>query len=168
MPTLKREFSNNDEETKKVVLMVIKQCVSCPGVDSQYVRTEIIPEYFKNYWVKRMASERRNYRQLVETTVEIASKVGSAEILSRILDDIKDENELFRKMVMETIEKTVSTLGVADIDLKLEMRLMDGILWAFHEQQSEDTQTMLNGFGAVVNTLGSRAKPYFGQVCGVI
>jgi len=53
---------------------------------------------------------------LVDTTVEIATKVGSAEILTRILDDIKDENELFRKMVMETIEKTVSTLGVADID----------------------------------------------------
>ena len=162
MPTLKREFANNDEETKKVVLMVIKQCVSCPSVTSQYVRTEVIPDYFKYYWVKKMALERRNYRQLVDTTVEIATKVGSAEILTRILDDIKDENELFRKMVMETIEKTVSTLGVADIDQKLEQRLMDGILWAFHEQQSEDTQTMLNGIGTVINTLGPRAKPYFG------
>jgi len=62
MPTLKREFANNDEETKKVVLMVIKQCVSCPSVTSQYVRTEVIPDYFKYYWVKKMALERRNYR----------------------------------------------------------------------------------------------------------
>lgn len=45
---------------------------------------------------------------------------------------------------------------------------MDGILWAFHEQVSEDTQTMLNGIGTVINALGPRAKPYFGQVCGVI
>lgn len=60
--------------------------------------------------------------------------MGTAEILSRILDDIKDENELFRKMVMETIEKVISTLGVADIDQKLENRLMDGAIWAFHEQ----------------------------------
>lgn len=67
-----------------------------------------------------MALERRNYRQLVETTVEIATKVGSAEILSRIVDDLKDENELFRKMVMETIEKVVQALGVADIDQRLE------------------------------------------------
>lgn len=85
-------------------------------MDAPYVRAQVIPEYFKNYWVKRMALERRNYRQLVDTTVEIASKVGCAEILTRILDDIKDENELFRKMVMETIEKIISTLGVADID----------------------------------------------------
>lgn len=104
----------------------------------------------------------------METTVEIATKVGSAEILSRIVDDLKDENELFRKMVMETIEKVVQALGVADIDQRLEQRLMDGILWAFHEQTSEDTQTMLNGFGSVINALESRAKPYFGQICGVI
>ena len=27
---------------------------------------------------------------------------------------------------------------------------------------------MLNGFGTVINALGSRAKQYFGQICGVI
>lgn len=38
---------------------------------------------------------------------------------------------------------------------------MDGITSAFHEQSSEDTGTMLNGFGTCVNALGQRAKPYF-------
>jgi len=33
---------------------------------------------------------------------------------------LKDENEPFRKMVMETIEKVVAALGVADVDHKLE------------------------------------------------
>ena len=32
-------------------------------------------------------------------------KVGVAEILGRIVDDLKDESEVYRKMVMETIEK---------------------------------------------------------------
>lgn len=31
---------------------------------------------------------------------------------------------------------------------------MDGCISAFHEQSSEDTTTMLNGFGTVVNALG--------------
>lgn len=70
---------------------------------------------------------------MVETTVEIATKVGSAEILERVVEDLKDENEPFRRMVMETIEKFIGSLGVADVDSKLEQRLMDGILWAFHE-----------------------------------
>ena len=36
-----------------------------------------MPEFFRNFWVRRMALDRRNYRQLVETTVEIANKVLS-------------------------------------------------------------------------------------------
>ena len=43
--------------------------------------------------------------QLVDTTVEIANKVGAAEIASRIVEDLKDENEQYRKMVMDCIEK---------------------------------------------------------------
>ena len=43
--------------------------------------------------------------QLVDTTVEIANKVGAAEITSRIVEDLKDENEPYRKMVMDCIEK---------------------------------------------------------------
>jgi hypothetical protein len=34
---------------------------------------------------------------------------------------------------METIERIVATYGVADINAKLEDRLMDGMLFAFHE-----------------------------------
>ena len=45
----------------------------------------------------------------MDTTVEIANKVGAAEIASRIVEDLKDENEQYRKMVMDCIEK----VGVA-------------------------------------------------------
>lgn len=34
MPILQREFNNQEEEMKKIVLMVVKQCVSCSGVDA--------------------------------------------------------------------------------------------------------------------------------------
>ena len=52
----------------------------------------------------------------MDTTVEIANKVGAAEIIGRIVDDLKDEAEQYRKMVMETIEKIMGNLGAADID----------------------------------------------------
>ena len=63
---------------------------------------------------------------------------------------------------METIEKVVAKLGVSDIDARLEELLIDGILYAFQEQTSDDdaNHVMLNGFGAVVNALGKRIKPY--------
>ena len=42
------------------------------------------------------------------------------------------------------------------------------IISAFHEQISDESQVMLNGFGTVINCLGMRAKPYFSQIIGII
>ena len=83
------------------------------------------------------------------------------------MDDLKDENEQYRKMVMESIEKIMGGLGAADIDNRLEEQLIDGILYAFQEQTTEDV-VMLNGFGTIVNALGKRVKPYLPQICGTI
>ena len=58
------------------------------------------------------------------------NKVRGAEITGRIVEDHKDDNEQYRKMVMETIEKVMSTLGAADVDSRLEEQLIDGILYA--------------------------------------
>lgn len=168
MVILIREFQSPDEEMKKIVLKVVKQCVSTEGVEAEYIRNDILPEFFRNFWVRRMALDRRNYKQLVETTVEIANKVGVADIVGRIVEDLKDESEPYRRMVMETIEKVVANLGASDIDSRLEELLIDGILYAFQEQTSDDANVMLNGFGAVVNALGQRVKPYLPQICGTI
>lgn len=168
MVILIREFQSPDEEMKKIVLKVVKQCVSTEGVEADYIRSDILPEFFRNFWVRRMALDRRNYKQLVETTVEVANKVGVADIVGRIVEDLKDESEPYRRMVMETIEKVVADLGASDIDARLEELLIDGILYAFQEQTSDDANVMLNGFGAVVNSLGQRVKPYLPQICGTI
>jgi splicing factor 3B subunit 1 len=148
-----REFQTSDEEMKKIVLKVVKQCAATEGVTAQYIKQDILPDFFKAFWVRRMALDRRNYRQVVETTVELAQKAGVAEICGRIVNDLKDEAEPYRKMVMETITKVVASLGAADIDERLELRLVDGIIYSFQEQTTED-QVMLDGFGTVVNALG--------------
>lgn len=70
-------------------------------------------------------------------------------------------------MVMETVEKIMGNLGAADIDNRLEEQLIDGILYAFQEQTTEDV-VMLNGFGTIVNALSKRVKPYLPQICGTI
>lgn len=63
--------------------------------------------------------------------------MGASDIISRVVDDLKDESEPYRKMVMETIEKVMSNLGSAEIDARLEEQLIDGILYAFQEQSTE-------------------------------
>ncbi|KAJ9478959.1 U2 snRNP component HSH155 [Pseudozyma hubeiensis] len=166
-PTLIREFQSADEEMKKIVLKVVKQCAATDGVTGAFLRDEMLPEYFKNFWVRRMALDRRNYKQVVETTVELANKVGVAEVVSRIVNELKDESEPFRKMVMETIQKVVDNLGAADIDERLEVQLVDGLIYAFQEQTVED-HVMLEGVGTVVNALGMRVKPYLTQIVSTI
>ena len=53
--------------------------------------------------------------------------MGGSEIISRLVDDLRDENESFRRVVMETIEKICSLLGVADVNSKLEEKLVEGV-----------------------------------------
>src|SRR6478736_7860406 len=145
MEILLREFSSPDDEMKKVVLKVVSQCSSTDGVTANYLKEHVLADFFKSFWVRRMALDRRNYRQVVETTVDIGQKVG----------------------VSETVEKIVASLGAADIGERLEERLVDGILHAFQEQSVEDI-IMLNGFGSVVNALGTRCKPYIPQIVSTI
>ena len=177
MPILIREFHSPDEEMKRIVLKVVKQCVGTAGVEPDYIRKEVLPEFFRNFWIRRMALDRRNYKQVIETTEELANKVGCSDILTRIVDDLKDDSEPYRRMVMETIQKVLENLGSADIDDRLEERLIDGILYAFQEQAvdagtsgafGKEGQIMLDGFGTVVNALGERCKPYLKQIAGTI
>ena len=43
---------------------VVKQCCATDGVEANYIKEEILPEFFKNFWTHRMALDRRNYRQV--------------------------------------------------------------------------------------------------------
>ncbi|EAQ89346.1 conserved hypothetical protein [Chaetomium globosum CBS 148.51] len=167
MEILLREFASPDEEMKKVVLKVVSQCAATDGVTAGYLKEHVLDEFFKSFWVRRMALDKRNYRQVVETTVDIGQKVGVSEILERIVANLKDESEAYRKMTVETVEKVVASLGAADIGERLEERLIDGILHAFQEQSVEDI-VMLNGFGSVVNALGTRCKPYLPQIVSTV
>ncbi|KAJ2747899.1 U2 snRNP component prp10 [Coemansia sp. BCRC 34301] len=167
MVILIREFQSPDEYMKNIVLKVVKQCVATPGVPVQYIKDEVLPEYFRSFWVRRMALERRQYLQVVETTVELAAKVGGADVIARIVLDLKDESAVYRSMVMETISRIIKLLGAMDLEGRLEELLMDGVLYAFQEQTGEG-RIMLDGFGIVVNGLGTRAKPYLQQITSAL
>ncbi|KAG8461844.1 hypothetical protein KFE25_013863 [Diacronema lutheri] len=179
MVVLLREFGTPDDELKKIVLKVVKQTVTTEGVTPEYVRTEIVPEYFAKLWQRRMAADRRNYRQLVETTVELAAKVGAAEVLARIVDDLKDESEPYRKLCVETAMLILQRLSAADVDARLEEQLVDGLIYVFQEQTAQadegeeerrdsSSAIVLSAFGSIIAQLGLRAKPYLPQIAGTV
>jgi splicing factor 3B subunit 1 len=61
-PVLIREFQNPDDEMKKIVLKVVKQCVSTEGVSATYIREEILFGFFSNFWIRRNAVDKKNYK----------------------------------------------------------------------------------------------------------
>lgn len=172
MSVVLREFYSPDDEMKRVVLEVVSQCAKSEGVTARYLRVEVLPTYFKCFWSRRMAADRVCYRLILSTTVELANKVGTAEIVDRTTNHLKDEGDAFRRLTMETIDKVVANLGIADIEAgsKLETRLVDGILTAFQLQSPvaganrADSIVMLRGFGTVIQALDTRAAPYFAQI----
>ena len=56
---------------------------------------------------------------------------------------------------------------MADISQRLQELLVDGVLFAFHEQTVEDV-VILNGFGTLVNAIGIQCKPYLQQIVSTI
>lgn len=166
MVVVRREFSTPDEEMKTIVLKVVKLCVATEGVGGEYIKKEIFPIYFQSFLVVRNALDRANRKQVVETTVQLANKVGASEVLSRLMDCLKDPSESFRRMGLEIAEQVILNLGVADISQALEETLIDRVLFCFQEQSNEETATVLSAFGSIVNALGVRVKPYLRQIAG--
>ncbi|KAF1969210.1 ARM repeat-containing protein [Bimuria novae-zelandiae CBS 107.79] len=167
MPIVIREFQSPDEEMKKVVLLVTSQCAGTAGVTPVYLKDHVLPDFFKHFWIRRLALDKRNSRQVIDTTVSLAQKAGVAEIVGRIVQNLKDESEAYRKMTMETIDKVISTLGAHDVDQRLEEQLVDGILVAFQDQTVEDP-IIIDGFATVVNALGERMKSYLPQLVSIV
>ena len=64
---------------------------------------------------------------------------------------------------METITKVVAMLGASDIDERLEVRLVDSIIYSFQEQTTED-EINLHDFGMAINAIGIHVKPYLTQI----
>ena len=82
-----------------------------------------MPEFFRNMWTRRTAGNRYTAKILVETTNEIAQRVGAQEVIQRLVPCMKDENEWFRYMVLNSIRDVIGLLGTSDLDTRLEEQL---------------------------------------------
>lgn len=173
MPTLLRQLAAPElrVEMLQIVLSGLRQSLATNAVGPEYVRLLIMPDFFARAWERKMVLDTRGARQLVDTALEIAGKVGGAEVIARLVEGLKDEAEAQRSLVLQTVAKVVSVMGTADLDSHAVDRLMDGTLYAYIAQEEHDTRErkrVLSGVAAVVNALLERAKPYLPQICGTL
>lgn len=167
MRIVRREFDSPNDEMKKTILFVIQKCVGTEGITGEYLKNELSTPFFRQFWVRRTALDRQISKIVTYTTVVLAEKIGCAFTLERLLAPLKDESEPFRFMAIHAISRTVKKLGTADVDDRLEARLIDALLIAFQEQVNED-HIVYKGFGSVAQSLDKRMKPYIGPIVSTI
>ncbi|KAF5203951.1 Splicing factor 3b subunit [Thalictrum thalictroides] len=148
-----KQYANNSDQG---VLQVDKNITS-----------NIVEEFFEKFWRRKIAYNPRKREQVVETMVEIADKIGVSYTIGKIVYDLQDECEPYRRMVMETVDKILGKLGGSDIDSSIGEVLMESIIYAYREQTTDyDTDdVILNGFCRVLKALHRDiVRPYLEQI----
>lgn len=173
MGVVVREFETQDDEMRKVVLKVLQQCIGTDGgADKRHLKEVVLPGFFRNFWIRRMALDKRNVGLVVETSVQLAGKVGYNMFWGKIIDSLNDESEPYRKLGIQTLESLVKTYGTTEIpssddntdEGRTELRLVDAALSAFQTQSLPPDPAFLSGLCTFLNGLGPvRAAPYVSQ-----
>ncbi|KTB00493.1 U2 snRNP component HSH155 [Nakaseomyces glabratus] len=167
MRILKREFNSPDENMKKTVLLVLQKCCKCESVTSKMIREDISEEFFKKFWIRRTALDIQQNKLVTFTTSVIAEKVGGAYCLEHLLGPLRDESEPLRIMAIHSVNKIVSIQGALDINDRLESLLVDSLLIAFQEQNSNDP-IICQCLATLAVALDIRMKPYLAPIISTI
>lgn len=167
MKIIKREFNSPDDEMKKTVLVVLQQCCRIDNVTPDFLRKDIGPIFFEKFWIRRIALDKQLNKMVTYTTVILSQKLRCSYVIEHLLNPLRDEAEPFRLMAIHAINRVIKLLGTNELDNRLEVRLIDGLLIAFQEQQNDD-KIIFYGFGTVVKSLDTRMKPFLTPIISTI
>ncbi|KAL7716400.1 Splicing factor 3B subunit 1 [Entamoeba marina] len=149
-----REFKTSDEEMKKTVLKVIRQCLNVPVIGKEVGKENLAERFFEFFWQRRNSVDKKLSKEVVDTALLLANKLGLRYVIEKIVVHLKDENEPFRKMTLLTLELLIQKYGLFEIDTDLEKRIFDGLLFAFIEQTSGDEgASALQGIANIMTVL---------------
>jgi splicing factor 3B subunit 1 len=169
MPNLVNQFSTPEDEFRRVLISVVRKCVSAEGVTPQFIRQTILEPFFDGFWrVRRLAADRQTSSSLIATTVEIAKKLGSVDVLVKLAPEIKDESEEYQRMVLTAIKKVVDTTGMEAASDTLVTFVLDGAIAAVRQDELGVSKLVMNVLATICNALGQRLRPYLKQVFDLI
>ncbi|CAJ1990420.1 splicing factor 3B subunit 1 [Leishmania donovani] len=169
MPNLVNQFSTPEDEFRRVLISVVRKCVLAEGVTPQFIRQTILEPFFEGFWrVRRLAAERQTSGSLVATTVEIAKKLGSVDVLVKLSPDMKDESEEYQRMVLTAIKKVVDATGMDAAPDTLVTFVLDGAIAAVRQDELGTSKLVMNVLATICNALAARLRPYLKQVFDLI
>ena len=120
---------------------------------------------FTIFFDRRTSTDNRNFKLCIDSTMELALKVGGGEIIRHIIDRLQDESDLLRKMTIEVIYKISMKIGFDDLEVKLEEPLIDSLLLNFQYYENEDKDNyIINCISYTLKALKYRAKKFINQI----
>ncbi|KAG2732822.1 hypothetical protein G9P44_003812 [Scheffersomyces stipitis] len=164
-----REFNSPDDDMRKSILRIMLDLPLSRHLITKY-RSELINPFMKSFWNRRTASDSQQITRLVvDVTAELGKKFDFLEVFEAIVIFTKDENEQLRRVAIAAINKmiTSSPEELIALDSQLEVKLVDGVLFAFQEQTVQH-KIYLQGFGAVATALNVRLKPHLNSIISTI
>lgn len=164
-----REFNSPDDEMKKTILKILSNLPLSKQMIKNYEK-DIINPFFRFFWNRRLASDSRQLtRFVVEATNHLATCFDFYEVLEMVSKNSKDENENLRIMSLETMTKmfNLNPDAILGLDSQLEIHLVDGILFAFQEQNA-DNRIYLQSFDVLARTLNVRLSPHLNSIMSTI
>lgn len=167
MRIIKPQFNTPDDEMKRTVLLVLQKCSQVENITPNYLRQEVAPSFFQNFWTRRVALDYQMNKMVTHTTVILSEKMGCSYVIEQLINPLKDEAEPFRVMSLHAINRTVKLLGTAELGERLETMLVDALLIAFQEQTTDDP-IIFRGFGTVAKSLNRRMKPFLSPIVSSI
>ncbi|CCW62243.1 unnamed protein product [Phytomonas sp. EM1] len=169
MPTLVNQFNTPEAEYRRVLLQVVRNCVSADGVTAAFIREVILEPFFEGFWqVRQVAADRKTSAILIDTTVQLSRKLGSVDILLKLVRDMKDENEHYQRMVITAVRCVVEAAGTAAAEDSLVAFLLDGAIAAVRQDEVGTNRVVSAGLAAICNSLGPRLRPYLKQLFDLI
>jgi splicing factor 3B subunit 1 len=169
---MKREATTSEDDMKRAILVGIDQICKLDHIEPEVIyNSEIVGAFFKNFWSRRVALDKKITHLCINTCYSLSLKIGTSSVITAILPSLRDDSEPYRRMTLEASDRILTELGTFDLDDKTVNRLLDGLLYSFQHQNLENKQAslvILNGFANILNNLGFRVKPYVMQIISAI
>lgn len=164
-----REFNSPDEDMKKSILRIMMNLPLSKSLIPEYDR-QIIKPFLRYFWNRRIATDSLQLSKLViDSTIHLAKSFDVLEMLDCLIIYTRDDNEFLRRMSVEAIGRIISNdpSSLIGLDSRLEISLVDGVLYAFQEQKVQHKSYLLC-FNSLAVALGVKLKPHINSIISTI
>jgi splicing factor 3B subunit 1 len=169
LDTITRAFATVDEDLRRVVIRVVQQLARHSGITREFLLGSISGPFFAAFWTVRLAIDRRTIRSLLETTVELAKRVGAATPLQVLTDFLRDRDmDVGQRPALQAVNRIVDRVGTVELTADLSARLFECALDTLQGDESGSAYAAVTCIISICKSLERRMAPFVMQLIAFV